>query len=182
MKMSLAKGRAARVAVGLRKGVVLGLVLAVSVCVESAHAFYPLGIFGPDGNLIIVKWPLREMDTNGDGDVQQGEGVPLIFETGEWGFSDDEIDTVLAGFQTWQNVPTAYVGFRLLDTTPDPLELSEDIGSVDFLNYVAFEFNGDGSEDPEVLPDNVGGLALVTFALVDSFVTVDGLSYPVSGG
>jgi hypothetical protein len=169
-------------------GAALGLVLAVLCAMPSAHAFYPLGAYDTTGTLKFMKWPLSEMDTNGDGDVQQGEGIPILFESGEWGFTDDQIATFMRGLDTWGNVTTSFARFRDSGIrTEDPLELQTglDAGSVDFINYAALEFNptdSPGSTDADALPDGTLGVTLISYALEDTPYTLDGKTYLLTGG
>ncbi len=175
---------------GVWRGMALCLALVPVLFAREAAAFFPLGGYLDTGELIYMRWPLSALDTNRDGDVRiDTEGLPMVFESGPVGFTDGEIQTVLSGFDVWEQVATSYMAFRYAGKTSDPLELETGLseGSIDFINYVAFEFNDDleGTrpvDDADVLPEGTLGITLISFSLTDTTVTVDGQTYPVTGG
>jgi len=144
-----------------------------------ARAFFPLGGYGVlDLKLKYVRWPLNYMDTNLDGDVSgPDEGVEITIESGENGFSSDEIETVKEAFKVWQDVPTAYVGFRYTNTVSDPFDFDTSAGE-SLLNFVAMETPDD------VYRVGVGGLVLgltLLTAVIDEVYAGD-MGFPISGG
>jgi hypothetical protein len=168
-----------------RQLVVIALAAAAWLSiVPQASAFYPLGVLQTTGKLMEVKWLKDVLDRDGDGDVSgANDGVVLTFESGDDGFTPTEIAEVMAGFEAWENVPTAYAAFTRGQSTEDPLEMEAGIGEgqLDFINYVALEETVD---DPGglSLPYDALGSALVTFTVEDTTIPIEGGEYLVSGG
>lgn len=89
----------------------VALVLALA---PAASAYYPLGFFDEYNVLYIMKWRFGEFDTNNDGlvNANEGEGVELWYEGGDFGFTDDEIDILNESFQVWEDVQDSYAAFQ----------------------------------------------------------------------
>ncbi len=156
----------------------LALTAAV-LCVPSAWAFYPHGFFSTiqNGELIYIKWPLSALDTNGDGDVSQNEGIELNFETGNGsnGFSADEVEKVLDGMSEWERVSTCYVAFRRGQDVIDPVETSAGLGSIDAFNVMIFD-------EDDSIGGGTGALILPAFTFDDTFVTIGDTTVQVGRG
>ncbi len=163
----------------------LMLVLLAAVVAPQGWAFYPYGFFNESGELVIIKWPLSVLDVNGDGDVSgPGDGVELNIETGNGtdGFTTNEVAKVMAGYEEWERVSSAYIAFRQGPAIVDPIEISAGVDSVDAFNLVLFE-----SEDDEVAQGGsiVGGalsVTLVANTFDDTYITVGSTTFPVTGG
>ena len=124
-----------------------------------AFAFFPTGMFvGGDQytapRLIYATWSLRQMDVNGNGNVDADEGVPIIFDSSaETGLDAEERDLFRAGMEVWDQVPSAFVAFRYPFTIEQQMEA--DIGSVDAYNFVTY--------NASAVPSGVPAIALITF-------------------
>ena len=154
----------------------LGMFLAAWA--PGAYAFFPTGMFlaedeYTDPKLVYARWTLRQMDTNGDGNIGADEGVPIIFHSGPDGLTAEEQQAVKDGMEVWENVPTAYVAFRYPFTIEQAMETSTDIGAADLYNFVTF--------DPSVVPAGLAAVSLVSFIPQSTTLTVNGVSVPVTG-
>jgi hypothetical protein len=164
--------------VGLAALLIIGITPPVA-------AFFPIGGFptieGDEeggGAPIFITWSTSYMDVNGDGDiadfiVQVGnqdvlveEGVEITLESGEFGFTPEEMVTIVESFNVWENEPEAFVAFRYTEPVPDPLPVGPQggdniltsINDVDFLNYMSITTPEEG--------DLGGGILGVTFLAV----------------
>ena len=157
---------------------ILAIVAAATVTPEAA-AFYPLGFFNNTGQLIFPKWDFDYMDTNGDGDISgPSEGVLFHFEGGELGWTDQEKVKLIAGFETWENIPSCYIAFQYGQDIADPVELSASLTEIDFLNVVAIQLPDD---DVQVTFD-VYVFNLNTYVTETTTIDVGGTQVYVAGG
>jgi hypothetical protein len=140
----------------------------------SASAFFPYGAWNENQQLRFIKWPLNAMDTNHDGDIAgPDEGVPYFIEEGNLGWDNGERVIVQESFDVWQNVPTAYVAFRLMGTLTNPRP-----GEVqDKLNTISLAFEGE--EESGLVGGGILGVTVFNF-IVDDGVVDPGIQ--VTGG
>ncbi len=119
------------------------LLLAAGLLAQPALAFYPFGYFSPGGsggNLIFVTWPFEVMDADGDGDISgDDDGVPLNFETGIGGFTEEEIVRLFFGYEEWERVGTSFAAFSRGQDLTDPVELEGGFDVIDGINAVALQ-------------------------------------------
>ncbi|HOJ68598.1 MAG TPA: hypothetical protein PLH06_07350, partial [Candidatus Hydrogenedentes bacterium] len=121
-----------------------------------------------------------DFDTDNDGVIEQGEGLPFRLESGPRGFTPEEIKLVKEGFRVWENVPTSFVRFRFQGefqdsivpgiTTPDYLptvfmQVSEAGGLYSPTGGSNFLPDPTDAIIPEV--DSLLGVALVAYAITD---------------
>ncbi|MCC6153205.1 MAG: hypothetical protein IT367_05570, partial [Candidatus Hydrogenedentes bacterium] len=160
-------------------------ILAFALLVPGAWAFYPHGFFDPAGNgtVTYVKWPLSAFDTDGDDDVQVDEGLVLNFEigNGEDGFDQAEANKVLSGFDEWQLVSTAYVGFQMGQNITDPVELTSGTASIDAFNIVAYESEDDIAANGSVVGD-LYEVTLIANTYEEAFITIGTTTVQVPAG
>ena len=158
----------------LRRMSVLAGAIILLACfgAQQAAAVYPFGGFTPDGRKVLAKWPNR---------VVLGEGgIPIHFETGDWGWTPEERDTLREAFALWENVPTSFVQFRFRQNLPDPMAP----GVLDGRNVLFVQT----PDDPQVggieIPGGIAGVAILYVALEDTYLELqpDGIGFPVSGG
>lgn len=154
--------------------------IAVLIAAPSAEAFFPLGVFLADVQygdpLRIPRWTLNYMDTNGDGDVSGAdEGIPITFQGGDDGWTVQEMQALQDGFEVWERVPTSYVAFSFTQSIEQPLETSDDLGSIDFYNYVANDAAG------SVVPAGFAGVTLISYVAESGFITYNGQAVEVTG-
>ncbi|MDQ1257434.1 MAG: hypothetical protein QG656_2038, partial [Candidatus Hydrogenedentes bacterium] len=152
----------------LRRGLLAGLcILLVAGVTAPAYAFFPIGGFGEvDMKLKYALWPLSYMDINGDGDVSgPDEGIELIVESGDNGFTSDEIVIVKDSFKVWQDIPTCFIGFHYTNTVSDPFDFATAITGLEIVNFVAMET----ADDVNTLGLDAGvlGVTLLTFLIDD---------------
>jgi len=157
-----------------------GILLAIVLGTGNALAFFPVGGFNQFGQMRFAVWPIVDFDTDNDGVIEAGEGLPFRLESGPRGFTPEEIKLVKEGFQVWENVSTSFVRFRFQGefqdsivpgiTTPDYLPtvfmqvseaggLSSPTGGSNFLPDPA------DAIIPEV--DSLLGVTLVAYAITD---------------
>ena len=165
--------------------------VAVIVCaVPSASAFYTFGLFSAADEyspieLHVARWTVSEMDTNGDGNIAgDDEGVPITFQGGEDGWSQREISIMKEAFETWEDVPTAYIAFHYLQSVEQQMELDMGlnlaenndaaVGTVDAFNFI-------GKVTMDDLGTGVLGLTLISFVPYDTYLDMGGVQVPVSG-
>lgn len=159
---------------------------ALACLCQPAAAFFPFG--GTDQVeqvLRIIRWPLNTIDTNRDGGVTPGEGIPITVEQGLFGFTEEETEIIEESFQVWEDVSTSFIAFRFTSPVTNPLEAEP--GSVDGVFYIALDNSDAGENDlnPDniVLDEAVLGVTVFTFTVEDGFfVTPDGVVFPVTGG
>ena len=151
------------------------LLLAVGLLAQPALAFYPFGYFSPGGqggNLILVTWPFAVLDVNGDGDVNGDlDGVPLNFEAGPTGFTEDQIARLFFGFEEWERVSTSYAAFSRGPDLTDPVELVSGFDQIDGINAVVLEVPG----DPVIVGTTAFSLTLQTFVLEPTTIVIDNM-------
>ena len=103
--------------------VIVAAALLLSLA-PAAHAFFPLGAYDSQTILRLYQWRLSDFDTNNDGNVTQGEGLPILYEGGPAGFTTDEMEILDEAFQVWADVEGSYAEFRrggiITDPTPSP--------------------------------------------------------------
>ncbi|MBN2310645.1 MAG: DUF2029 domain-containing protein [Candidatus Hydrogenedentes bacterium] len=164
----------------------LGAVLCLALVagyVPEAGAFYPWGFFDEGGQLVYLKWDLDYMDVNGDGDVADtatsDEGVELNFEGGPLGWADSEKAKVIAGYETWENVPTAYIAFRYGPDIPGNVELDMGFDNIDLINFVALELPEDTTQ---VMPSGTYGLVLFAATYEQTLISIGGSQVYVDKG
>lgn len=190
----------------------MAMLAGVAVCLlmaGPAYAFFPFGGFTEvNKTLRYMTWPLKYLDTNGDGDVGPGEGVHWVLEREQTtvdqvrdeegnlvavytttGWSEAEQAILRQGFQVWEDVPTSYIAFQVVADISEPLVvrpvdnldyvLGDFATGIDFINYVMVEDPGE-----ETLPTGVLGVTLLTLVLDDMFLELPGTnaSIQVSGG
>jgi len=161
------------------------LVIAATILLPQAWAFYPYGFFNESGELIIPKWPLDVLDVNGDGDVSgPGDGVVLNFETGNGsdGFSTNEVAKLLNGYEQWERVSSAFLAFSQGPAVVDPVELGAGLDSIDAFNILSFESEDDRTENGTVIPSGLITVTLIANTFEDTTLTVGGTTFPVGGG
>lgn len=160
--------------VPLRRMIVLAGAIILLVCfsAQEAAAVYPFGGFTPDGRRVLAKWPNR---------VVLGEGgIPIHFQSGQWGWTEEEKETLLEAFALWENVPTSFVKFDRQQDLPDPMAP----GVLNGQNVLFVQT----PDDPQVggieIPGGVAGVAILYVALEDTYLELvpDEIGFPVSGG
>lgn len=148
------------------------LILAVGLAAQPALAYYPHGFFSPGGQggqLILVAWPFSVMDVNGDGDVSgDADGVPLNFEAGPGGFTENEIVRLFSGYEEWERIGTSFAAFSRGPDLTDPVELVSGFDQIDGINAVVFQ----SPTDPVIVPDGAIGLTLFTYVLEPTTVVI----------
>ena len=146
------------------------LILLACFSAQQAAAVFPFGGFTPDGRMVLAKWPTRTVLGEG--------GIPIHFQSGQWGWTAEEKETLREAFALWENVPTSFVQFRFRGDLPDPLPP----GALDGRNVLFVQT----PDDPQVggieIPGGVAGLAMIFVALEDTYLVSDGIGFPVSGG
>ncbi|NIA14688.1 MAG: hypothetical protein GWP08_11460, partial [Nitrospiraceae bacterium] len=162
----------------LRIVVAAGLSLCLLVGIQTtAHAFIPYGAIDESQKLHLIRWSWASMnDANNDGDISgPNEGVEYMVEGGDYGFTDDEIDTIREAFDVWQDVPTAAVGFQQMGVNQDPLGVGS--GVVDLINYIAM----DAVDDPYSagLPAGALGITYITWSVDDTDFMIDVPGMPI---
>jgi len=144
-----------------------------------AFAFFPTGMFvGGDQytapRLIYSTWSLKQMDVNGNGNVDADEGVPVIFDSSSaTGLTAEERALFRAGMEVWEQVPSAYIAFRFPFTINQQLETDIAIGASDSYNFVTF--------NADAVPDGVAGISAVSFITESGFYEFNGQVVPISG-
>jgi len=156
------------------------ILLAMVLAAGNALAFFPVGGFNEFGQMRFAVWPIVDFDTDNDGVIEQGEGLPFRLESGPRGFTPEEIKLVKEGFRVWENVPTSFVRFRFQGefqdsivpgiTTPDYLptvfmQVSEAGGLYSPTGGSNFLPDPTDAIIPEV--DSLLGVALVAYAITD---------------
>jgi hypothetical protein len=139
---------------------------------QPALAFYPFGYFSPGGqggDLIFVTWPFDVMDANGDGDISgEDDGIPLNYESGENGFTEEQILKIVFGTEEWERVGTSYAAFSRGQDLTDPVELESSFTVIDGINAVVLQT----PSDPQMV---VGSAAevIATIVLEPTTVVID---------
>ena len=148
------------------------IILLACFSAQQAAAVYPFGGFTPDGRRVLAKWPNR---------VVLGEGgIPIHFQSGVWGWTEEEKETLREAFALWENVPTSFVQFRFEQDLPDPMAP----GVLNGENVLFVQT----PDDPQVggieIPGGIAGVAILYVALEDTFLELqpDEIGFPVSGG
>lgn len=131
---------------------------------QPASAFFPLGGFDTFEVLRFARWPLKELDTNNDGDVTNDEGLQIYVESGKAGFRPDEIQVIREAMDVWQDVPTSYMTFKIKDQFSDPIPVT--LG--DGLPTIQMQVTEDAVTGEDVQADRAD-------------VILGGLTYPVLG-
>ena len=148
------------------------LILAAGLLAQPALAFYPFGYFSPGGqggNLVYITWPFEVMDVDGDGDVSgDADGVPLNFEVGDGGFSQDQITRIMFGLEEWERVGTSYAAVSRGQDFSDPVELEQGFDVIDGINAVVYQ----ALTDPQDFTD-AASFTLHTFVLEPTTVVID---------
>ncbi|GMV91951.1 MAG: hypothetical protein AMXMBFR82_17290 [Candidatus Hydrogenedentota bacterium] len=158
--------------------------ITAATLVPKAGAFYPQGFFNEFGELIIITWPIDVLDRNNDGDVNgPNDGVTLNFETGNGvdGFTTNEVAKILAGYEEWERVSTAFIAFRQGQSIVDPVELTAGLDGIDAFNMVSFESEDDVENNGSLVGDSLS-ITLITNSFEDTFITVGDSTFPVTGG
>ena len=148
-----------------------GLMTCLLVGIHTtAHAFIPYGAFDEWDRLQLIRWSWASMhDENNDGDISgPDEGIEYLVEGGEYGFTDDEIDTIRDAFDVWQDVPTAAIGFQQMGVNEDPVGAGN---GVDAINYVTLDAEG----DPYAygLPAGALGVTITTWSVENEDWAID---------
>jgi len=103
------------------------LVIGLFYVSPHAHSFFPIGGFqSTNNNFVFLKWAFEAIDRNGDGEVfggdsADGDGVPITIETGDDGFTNDEVAVIMDSFDVWENLPGSFIAFSFTGTTDDNL-------------------------------------------------------------
>ena len=172
----------------LNQSGMLGCVYAVVVFAflfvgytPEAFGFFPFG-YSEDvsGDIEFPKWSYNIMDSEGGSDISgPDDGVPITFETGDNGFTDEEIEIIKDAFDVWASVPTSYLKFTFVAEMSSPAEV--DPAAIDGFHFVAMQTAGD--TQIASLTANDVALAVFTYSVADGYAqTPDGTSYPVTGG
>ncbi len=169
------------------------LVLLAIAWAPCANAFLPRGGFDSFGVLRYATWKINDFDTNNDGDVTAGEGLPIMYEGGPMGFTEEEMVAIDRALQVWEDVPDAYAAFKRGGVFEDPLPATAD-SEPDYIPTFYLQVEDDDAFNERVEADpaenQVGGLGgnlvgtvLTGYTLTD-FVTVPGPGeeYLVSSG
>lgn len=160
----------------------LCVVLLMAGLQESAHGFFPKGGYNLTQQLRYATWPFREFDTNGNGTIENGEGLEFRIESGPRGFTNAEIEQVKKGFEVWQDVPSSYAAFRFVGNIEDPILP----GAVEY-DYLPMVFmqvegigeveEGEGGTGGYIQPDEaeylVSGLDIFTPAITYLTYAID---------
>lgn len=154
--------------------------IALLFAAPGAEAFFPLGVFLTDleygDPLRIPLWTLNYMDTNGDGDVSgANEGIPITFQGGDDGWTVQEMQALQDGFEVWERVPSSFLAFQYTQPVEQPLETSDDLGSIDFYNYVANDAGG------ALVPAGFAGITFISYVAESGFFTYNGQAIEVTG-
>ncbi len=146
----------------------LALVLTIGLA-PVAGAFLPTGGYNQFNQMRLATWPLVDFDTNNDGNVTTGEGLELLIEGGESGFTAEEIEVVEEALKVWEDVPTSYVSFRVNGIFEDPI-----IGGSaepDYLLTINLQVSETLGEDVIADPSEVQ-VADVAYPIVGSVLTL----------
>lgn len=152
----------------------------------SSYAFGPMGGNSTfDLGIRFLRWDFGDLDQNGDGDVSgPDDGIAFTLESGEFGFTPAEMNIIKESFQTWEDVPSAYAGFKFTTPSDDPAGVGADASffAVDGLRFVAAQVDNDPVQDGAV--GAILGLTLVDFLIEDGqFTTPEGdVAFFVEGG
>ncbi len=159
----------------MTRAILCGAVVAAMAGLSlPAAAFFPVGAWNANGQLIFIKWPFALMDTNGDGDIAgANEGIPYFIEEGNLGWRESEIVTIREALDLWQNVPTAYVAFREQGRLVNPRPGTDG----DRLNTISLAF--DGETEAGLIPAGNLGIIIYTVAVDDQIIDP---GVQVSGG
>lgn len=157
-----------------------GIMLASLLMAGTASAFFPVGGFNEFGQMRFAVWPIVDFDTNNNGLIEAGEGLPFRLESGPRGFTPEEIKLVKEGFRVWENVPTSFVRFRFQGEFQDAIVPG--ITTPDYLPTVFMQVSEAGGlyspsggsnflPDPAdaIIPevDSLLGVTLVAYAITD---------------
>ncbi|MFO7775260.1 MAG: hypothetical protein R6W89_05635 [Candidatus Hydrogenedentota bacterium] len=148
------------------------IILLACFGAQEAAAVYPYGGFTPDGRRVLAKWPSRVV--LGDG------GIPIHFQSGEWGWTEEEKEILREAFALWENVPTSFVQFQFKQDLPDPMAP----GVLNGENVLFVQTPDDPVVGGIEIPGGIAGLAILYVALEDTFLELqpDDTGFPVSGG
>ncbi len=148
------------------------LLLAAGLLAQPALAYYPFGFFNPGGvggELILVTWPFDVMDVGGDGDVSgPGDGVPLNFESGPNGFTEEQIARIFFGYEEWERVGTSYAAFSRGPDFTETVETSSGFDQIDGINAVVLQT----PTDPVIITDSIAS-NFYAFVLEPTTIVID---------
>lgn len=174
-------GKERTVNMAIRIHALAGAILAAIVLgAGDASAFFPVGGFNQFGQMRFAVWPIVDFDTNNNGVIEVGEGLPFRLESGPRGFTPEEIKLVKEGFQVWENVSTSFVRFRFQGEFQD--SIVPGITAPDYVPTVFMQVTDVGGQNPQTggsnfLPDLVEaiipevdsllGVTLIAYAIAD---------------
>ena len=140
---------------------------------QPAHAFFPWGGFQADGNIVFARWMLDNLDRNGDGDVNgDNDGAIFTFRSGEFGYTNTEMATLVDAFNVWENRPGSYIAFTFTPPISDPVFFGVWDGFSTVTTIIQEEMEG-------VDPQGVAGIAMPIFSIEDFFIEVPALDIAI---